>query len=101
MLGVAKHTMPLPKGWPRRVQSAVIQVISLARVARRIAPSQGRLWPARLSVLSVDHYTGIHSHWIPVIYVEAFRDRILGKERGSSRLQAIQVTLELFPVFGY
>jgi transcriptional regulator with XRE-family HTH domain len=31
MLGVAQsHTIPLPKGWPRRVQSAVIQVISLA-----------------------------------------------------------------------
>ncbi len=31
MLGVAQyHTIPLPKGWPRRVCSAVIQVISLA-----------------------------------------------------------------------
>jgi hypothetical protein len=31
MLGVVQyHTIPLPKGWPRRVRSAVIQVISLA-----------------------------------------------------------------------
>jgi hypothetical protein len=40
MLGVARyHTIPLPKSWPRRVRSAVIQVISLARVPRRITPS--------------------------------------------------------------
>jgi len=25
------HTIPLPKGWPHRVRSAVIQVISLAQ----------------------------------------------------------------------
>jgi transposase InsO family protein len=31
MLGAAQyHTIPLPKGWPRRVRAAVIQVISLA-----------------------------------------------------------------------
>ena len=42
MLRVARyHTTPLPKGWPHRVRSAVIQVISLARVARRITPPRG------------------------------------------------------------
>ncbi len=31
MLGIAYYpTIPLPKGWPRPVRSAVIQVISLA-----------------------------------------------------------------------
>ena len=31
MLGVARYqTIPLPKSWPRRVRSAVIQVLSLA-----------------------------------------------------------------------
>ena len=28
-----KAVLPLPKGWPRRVRSAVIQTISLARVS--------------------------------------------------------------------
>lgn len=27
------HPLPLPRGWPRRVRSAVIQVISLARTS--------------------------------------------------------------------
>ena len=27
------HPLPLPRGWPRRVRSAVVQVISLARVS--------------------------------------------------------------------
>ncbi len=30
-MGVARyHTIPLPKGWPRRVRSAVIHVVPLA-----------------------------------------------------------------------
>src|SRR2546425_12606095 len=33
------HSLPLPRGWPRRVRSAVIQVISLARTS--LALSQG------------------------------------------------------------
>jgi hypothetical protein len=58
MLGVARyHTIPLPKGWPRRVRSAVIQVISLARAARRITPSRGRTWPSQHRLVSLDHYT--------------------------------------------
>jgi hypothetical protein len=32
MLGAAQyHTIPLPKGWPRRVRSAVIHVMSLTQ----------------------------------------------------------------------
>ena len=27
------HSLPLPRGWPRRVRSAVVQVISLARAS--------------------------------------------------------------------
>src|SRR5262245_19697384 len=27
------HSLPLPRGWPRRVRSAVVQVISLARTS--------------------------------------------------------------------
>ena len=39
MLEVAHYrNIPLPKGWARSVRSAVIQVISLARVARLITP---------------------------------------------------------------
>ncbi len=53
------HTIPLPKGWPRRVRSAVIQAISLARVARRITRSGVRSWPSRHRLLSVDHYSRI------------------------------------------
>src|SRR6266704_3663665 len=33
------HSLPLPRGWPRRVRSAVIQVISLARTS--MALTQG------------------------------------------------------------
>jgi hypothetical protein len=44
MLGVAQyHTIPLPKGWPRRVRSAIIHVISLARVARTPGPFFSRI----------------------------------------------------------
>ena len=51
------HTIPLPKGWPRRVRSAVIQAISLARVARRITPSGVRTWPSRHRSVSLVHYS--------------------------------------------
>ncbi|MCI0568127.1 MAG: hypothetical protein L0Z52_08060, partial [Acidobacteria bacterium] len=27
------HSLPLPRGWPRRVRSAVVQVISMARTS--------------------------------------------------------------------
>jgi hypothetical protein len=58
MLGVARyHTIPLPKGWPRRVRAAVIQVIPLSRVARRITPSLVRTWPSRHRLVSLVHYT--------------------------------------------
>jgi hypothetical protein len=30
-------TLPLPRGWPRRVRSAVVQVISLARTSLAVA----------------------------------------------------------------
>src|SRR5437867_4481786 len=33
------HSLPLPRGWPRRVRSAVVQVISLART--NLALAQG------------------------------------------------------------
>jgi hypothetical protein len=33
------HPLPLPRGWPRRVRSAVVQVISLARTS--LALTQG------------------------------------------------------------
>src|SRR6185436_5174621 len=33
------HSLPLPRGWPRRVRSAVVQVISLARTS--LALTQG------------------------------------------------------------
>jgi hypothetical protein len=51
MLGVAQyHTIPLPKGWPRRVRSAVIQVVSLAHyslvVTRRWAADSWDSYPA-------------------------------------------------------
>ena len=59
MLGVAQyHKILLPKGWPRRVRSGVIQVLSLARGARQITPSRGRLWPAWHRLISLAHYTG-------------------------------------------
>ncbi len=35
-------SLPLPRGWPRRVRSAVVQVISLARTS--LALTQG--WPS-------------------------------------------------------
>jgi hypothetical protein len=54
---VQYHTISLPKGWPRRVRSAVIQVISLARAARRITPSVDRSWPSRYRIISLVHYT--------------------------------------------
>jgi hypothetical protein len=58
MLTLAQyHTIPLPKGWPRRVRSAVIQVIPLARVSRRITPSRGRTRSARHRLVSLVHYT--------------------------------------------
>ena len=57
MLGIAQyHNIPLPKGWPRRVRSAVIQVISLARVTNRIALSQGQTWHSRHRFVSLVHY---------------------------------------------
>ncbi len=58
------HTIPLPKGWPRRVRSAVIQVISLARIARRISPSRVRTWPSRHRLLSPHH----HTRWTITFY---------------------------------
>jgi hypothetical protein len=43
MLGVAQYqTIPLPKSWPCRVRSAVIQVISLAHFSLITT----RSWPA-------------------------------------------------------
>jgi hypothetical protein len=33
------HSLPLPRGWPHRVRSAVVQVISLARTS--LALTQG------------------------------------------------------------
>src|SRR2546427_9378214 len=33
------HSLPLPRGWPRRVRSAIVQVISLARAS--LALTQG------------------------------------------------------------
>ena len=39
MLGMAQyHTIPRPKGWPGRVDSAVIRALSVARVARGARP---------------------------------------------------------------
>ncbi len=62
MLRIAQyHKIPLPKGWPRRVRSAVIHVISLAHVAGRITPGRGRLWPARHRIVSLVHYTGLYA----------------------------------------
>jgi hypothetical protein len=81
MLGVARyHTIPLPKGWPRRVDelagmdshvrcTAEHQFLlvprhrsgsfelSHRRVARRITPSRGRTWAFRRRLVSLDHYT--------------------------------------------
>ncbi len=58
MPGMAQyHNIPLPKGWPRRIRSAVIQVISLARIARRITRSRGRTWPSRHRLVSLVHYS--------------------------------------------
>jgi hypothetical protein len=58
MLGVARyHTIPLPKGWPRRVRSAVVRVISLVRVARPITRAGVRTSPSRQRSLSVEHYS--------------------------------------------
>src|SRR5437867_6691126 len=33
------HSLPLPRGWPRRVRSAVVQVISLARTSLALTQS--------------------------------------------------------------
>jgi hypothetical protein len=58
MLGFARyHTLSLPKGWPRRVRSAVIQMISLARVTRLLTPYRGRTWPSRHRLVSLAHHS--------------------------------------------
>ena len=58
MLGATQyHTIPLPKGWPRRLRSAVIQVFAPAHVARRVTPSRVRAWPAQHCLVSLAHYT--------------------------------------------
>src|SRR3989475_12940446 len=33
------HSLPLPRGWPRRVRSAVVRVISLARTSLALTQS--------------------------------------------------------------
>ncbi len=63
MSGIAQpHNIPLPRGWPRRVRSAVIQVISLARVARRTTPFRGRSCLACPRLVSLVHYSEPYSN---------------------------------------
>jgi hypothetical protein len=55
MLRLAQyHTIPLPKGWPRRVRSAVIHVISLAHCSGPASPGGKGMsrWPFLLMHLS-------------------------------------------------
>jgi hypothetical protein len=47
MMGAAHHlAIPLPKGWPRRVRSAITRVISPACGARQIIRSRVLTWPS-------------------------------------------------------
>lgn len=53
MPGAAQHTIPLPKGWPRRVRSAVIEVISLAHLSLIATRSwAANSWNARIRLKS-------------------------------------------------
>ncbi len=50
---MAKQTvppLPLPKGWPRRVRSAAVHAIALARLALGIA--RGQAWKASVANLA-------------------------------------------------
>ncbi len=80
MLRVAQyHNIPLPKGWPRRVRSAVIQVISLARIAGRITPSRGGTWPSRRRLISVDHFTDRLKRAVPLQLQPRVRPRSISR----------------------
>ena len=65
---MAKQTvppLPLPKGWPRRVRSAAVHAIALARLALTTARepllAQPMVeMPIFRTSLSVDHYTSRH-----------------------------------------